>query len=47
MSQLFASGGQRVGVSASTSVLPMEHPGLISQDPIFTQVAFYWGETDK
>ena len=29
MSQLFASGGQSIGVSASTSVLP-EHPGLIS-----------------
>ena len=30
MSQLFASGGQRIGVSASTSVLPMNKPGLIS-----------------
>ena len=33
MSQLFASGGQRIGVSASTSVLPMntnEHPRLVS-----------------
>ena len=30
MSQLFASGGQRIGVSASTSVLPNEHSGLIS-----------------
>ena len=32
MSQLFASGGQSIGVSASTSVLPisLEHPGLIS-----------------
>ena len=32
MSQLFASGGQSIGVSASTSVLPMNtHPkGLIS-----------------
>ena len=29
MSQLFASGGQSIGVSASTSVLH-EHPGLIS-----------------
>ena len=29
MSQLFTSGGQSSGVSASTSVLPM-HPGLIS-----------------
>ena len=29
MSQLFASGGQSIGVSASTSVLPM-NPGLIS-----------------
>ena len=32
ISQLFASGGQSIGVSASVSVLPMnnEHPGLIS-----------------
>ena len=30
MSQLFAWGGQSIGVSASTSVLPNEHPGLIS-----------------
>ena len=30
MSQLFTSGGQSIGVSASTSVLPKEHPGLIS-----------------
>ena len=30
MSQLSASGGQSIGVSASTSVLPNEHPGLIS-----------------
>ena len=32
MSQLFASGGQSIGVSASTSVLPMndEYSGLIS-----------------
>ena len=29
MSQLFASGGQNIGVSASTSVLPMKS-GLIS-----------------
>ena len=29
ISQLFASGGQSIGVSASTSVLPM-NPGLIS-----------------
>ena len=30
MSQLFTSGGQSIGVSASASVLPMnEHPGLI------------------
>ena len=29
MSQLFASGGQSIGVSASTSVLPM-NTGLIS-----------------
>ena len=28
MSQFFASGGQSIGVSASTSVLPNEHPGL-------------------
>ena len=31
MSQLFASGGQSIGVSASTSVLPMiDYSGLIS-----------------
>ena len=30
MSQLFTSGGQSIGVSASTSVLPMNTPGLIS-----------------
>ena len=31
MSQFFASGGQSIGVSASTSVSPSsEHPGLIS-----------------
>ena len=30
MSQLFASGGQSIPVSASTSVLPNEHSGLIS-----------------
>ena len=30
MSQLFTSGGQSIGVSASTSVLPNEHSGLIS-----------------
>ena len=30
MNQLFASSGQSIGVSASTSVLPNEHPGLIS-----------------
>ena len=30
MSQLFTSGGQSIGVSASASVLPNEHPGLIS-----------------
>ena len=30
MSQLVASGDQNIGVSASTSVLPNEHPGLIS-----------------
>ena len=30
MSQLFTPGGQSIGVSASTSVLPNEHPGLIS-----------------
>ena len=30
MSQLFASGGQSIGVSALASVLPMNTPGLIS-----------------
>ena len=30
VSQFFVSGGQRVGVSASASVLPMEYSGLIS-----------------
>ena len=30
MSQLFASGGQTIGISASASVLPMEYSGLIS-----------------
>ena len=30
MSQLFTSGGQSIGVSASTSVLPMNTEGLIS-----------------
>ena len=30
MSQLFAWGGQSTGVSTSGSVLPNEHPGLIS-----------------
>ena len=30
MSQLFASGGQSIGVSALASVLPMKHSGLIS-----------------
>ena len=30
MSQSFALGGQSIGVSASTSVLPMNTPGLIS-----------------
>ena len=30
MSQLFASGGQSIGVSASVSVLPNEYSGLIS-----------------
>ena len=30
MSQLFASGGQSVGASASASVLPIEYSGLIS-----------------
>ena len=29
MSQLFASGGQRIGVSASASVFPIEYSGLI------------------
>ena len=30
ISQLFASGGQSIGVSAWTSALPTNHPGLIS-----------------
>ena len=30
MSQLFTSGGQSIGASASTSVLPMNTPGLVS-----------------
>ena len=30
MSQLFASGGQSIGVSASASILPMKISGLIS-----------------
>ena len=30
VSQLFASGDRSIGVSASTSVLPIEHSGLIS-----------------
>ena len=30
MSQLFASGGQGIGASASKSVLPSEYSGLIS-----------------
>ena len=30
MGQIFTSGGQSIGVSASTSFLPIEHPGLIS-----------------
>ena len=30
MSQLFASGGQSIGASASASVLPNEYSGLIS-----------------
>ena len=30
MSQLFASDGQSIAVSASPSVLPNKHPGLIS-----------------
>ena len=30
MSQLFASGGQNIGVSASASVPSKKHPGLIS-----------------
>jgi len=29
-SQLFASGGQSIGISASASVLPMKYSGLIS-----------------
>ena len=30
MSQMFSSGGQSIGASASASVLPMNIPGLIS-----------------
>ena len=30
MSQFFESGDQSIGVSASTSVFPMEYTGLIS-----------------
>ena len=30
MSQLFASGGQNIGVSASASVLSNEYSGLVS-----------------
>ena len=30
MNQLFLSGGQSIGVSVSTSVLPINNPGLIS-----------------
>ena len=30
MSQLFTSGGQRIGASASASVLPIEYSGMIS-----------------
>ena len=30
MSQLFSRGGQSIGVSASASVLPMNHPGPVS-----------------
>ena len=30
ISQIFTSGGQSTGVSASTSLLPMNHSGLIS-----------------
>ena len=30
MRQLFTSGGQSIGVSASTSLFPNEHSGLIS-----------------
>ena len=32
VSQLFASGGQSIGVSAPASVLPVNFPGLISQE---------------
>ena len=45
MSQLFASGGQSIGVSASTSVSPSnEHSGLISflYGPSFTSIHDYW-----
>ena len=30
LSQLFTSGGQSIGASASASVLPVKHPGLMS-----------------
>ena len=32
MSQLFISGGQSIGVSASTSVLPMNTPQQITEE---------------
>ena len=37
MSQLFASGGQSIGVSASTSVLPMYH--ALTQDTYIPSTA--------
>ena len=43
MSQLFASGGQRIGVSASASVLKNKYTGLISfQIYWFDLLAVQW-----
>ena len=55
MSQLFAWGGQSIGVSALASVLPKKHPGLISfrmdYISIFKQVKEQqysnWWKTEK
>ena len=52
MSQLFTSGGQSTGVSASTSVLPNEHPGVISfridwLDPLAIQGTLESGDISK